>query len=104
MALWGFFLSPLVRAGENWLPSGKRHDQFRFCLHPHESPIMDSLHISFYSALTKIILILSSHCCRINPAAAGRIEGLFYSSGQLVYIVQKKTVGYAINTSKEIII
>lgn len=104
MALLGL-LNPLVRTGET-LASFWETTFSLDSFHPHESQIIDSFHVSFYSALTKIILILSSRCCRINPAAAGTAEGSFYSSGWLVYRVQKKrkTVDYVVNTPKEIII
>lgn len=55
VALWGF-LSPLVRTGET-LASLWETTFSLDSFHPPESQIIDSFHISFYSALTKIFSI-----------------------------------------------
>lgn len=66
--------------------------------HHHESQIIDSFHISFHSALTKIALILQSDAVELAPSTVKTTVVFFSSSVELIYDVQEKKVDYIINT------
>lgn len=58
--------------------------------HHHESQIIDSFHISFHSALTKIALILQSDAVELAPSTVKTTVVFFSSSVELIYDVQEK--------------
>lgn len=56
--------------------------------HHHESQIIDSFHISFYSALTKITLIFQSDAVELALSTVKTTIVFFSSSAQLIYDVR----------------
>lgn len=55
-----------------------------FFFHHHESQIIDSFHISFCSALTKIALILQSDAVELAPSTVKTTAVFFSSSAELI--------------------